>query len=127
VRVRHLNLGSCNGCDIELLAALAERPNIELVPAGESADLLLLTGALTEKNAQRLSGEVFQDGVPVLTVGTCAITQGAFESSEHPLGSELVRGAAEALDVFGCPPHPSSLLAAIAALTGREEVSDGDA
>lgn len=122
-----MNLGSCNGCDIEFLAAMAGREGIELVHAGAEADLVLLTGALTERNACRLAAEDPQSGVPVLYVGTCAITQGTFSPPASHLRDEPRRREGRAIDVFGCPPGPRALLRAIAAITGKEVATDGEA
>lgn len=52
--VFHLNTGSCNGCDIEIVALLTprydvERFGIKLVGSPKHADVLLVTGLLTER------------------------------------------------------------------------------
>jgi len=57
--VYHLNTGSCNGCDIEILAVLtprydAERFGIMLVGSPRHADVLLVTGPVGRQMVPRL-------------------------------------------------------------------------
>jgi membrane-bound hydrogenase subunit mbhJ len=56
--VFHLCTGGCNGCDIELLAALTpkyavERLVIKLVGSPRHADVLITTGILTKKTYKK--------------------------------------------------------------------------
>ncbi|OYT50996.1 MAG: NADH-quinone oxidoreductase subunit B, partial [Desulfurococcales archaeon ex4484_204] len=55
----HFNTGGCNGCDIEVLAALTphydpERFGIKLAPSIRHGDILVVTGAVTKKAGERL-------------------------------------------------------------------------
>jgi len=75
----HFNTGACNGCDIEVLAALTplydpERFGIKLTPSPRHADILIVTGAVTKKAAIRLKRIYDQMAEPkyVVAVGTCA-------------------------------------------------------
>ena len=54
--VFHLNSGSCNGCDIEIVALLtpkydAERFGVKLVGTPKHADVFLITGPVTRAQA----------------------------------------------------------------------------
>jgi Ni,Fe-hydrogenase III small subunit len=74
--VFHVSTGSCNGCDIEILAALTPRYDVErfgirLVGTPRHADVLLVTGAVTRMMAERLKRiyEQTPDPKAVVVVG----------------------------------------------------------
>ncbi|MEM4201886.1 MAG: hypothetical protein QW786_01595 [Candidatus Hadarchaeum sp.] len=55
----HFNSGGCNGCDIELLAALTPRYDVErfgvkLKGSPRHADILVVTGPVTKQTRERL-------------------------------------------------------------------------
>ena len=57
--VLHFNSGACNGCDIEIVALLTpkydvERFGVKLEPSPRHADVLLVTGCVTQQCAERL-------------------------------------------------------------------------
>ena len=59
LHVRHLDAGSCNGCEIEVAAAFgpvydAERYGARLVASPRHADALLVTGVVTHNMAAPL-------------------------------------------------------------------------
>ena len=111
-----MNTGSCNACDIEILATLmprydAERFGIKLVGSPRHADLLLITGTVTEK----IKDNVIQvyDQVPdpkvVVVIGGCGSTKGVFQESYAMSGPVDVFIP---VDVYipGCPPRPDAIL-----------------
>src|ERR1700690_4041782 len=80
----HFNSGSCNGCDIEILATLtprydAERFGIKLQGSPRHADVLICTGPVTRQARERLLRIYEQIPVPkfVIAVGSCSISGGA--------------------------------------------------
>ena len=86
--VFHVPSGSCNGCDIEVVAALTPRYDVErfgirLVGTPRHADVLLVTGAVTRPMAERLRRiyEQTPDPKAVVVVGGCGITSGVFYES----------------------------------------------
>ncbi|ALL01568.1 NADH-quinone oxidoreductase, B subunit [Pyrodictium delaneyi] len=118
----HFNTGACNGCDIEVLAALTplydpERFGIRLAPNPRHADIIIVTGALTKKSAERLRRlyEQTPDPKHVVAVGTCAISGNVFRNSYSVVG-----GADNVVPVDlyipGCPPRPDAILQAIVRL-----------
>jgi Ni,Fe-hydrogenase III small subunit len=129
--VFHLSTGSCNNCDIEILDCLTpkhdlERFGITLVGSIRHADLLLVTGFCTKKNAPRVKALYEQASKPLLVaaVGACACTGGIFRDDRNycwnaPL-SEVIP-----VDLFipGCPPKPEAMISGIVTLlhsfTGR--------
>ena len=75
--VFHFNSGSCNGCDIEIVATLTprydpERFGVKLVGSPRHADVLLVTGPVTNQMADRLRRVYAQMPGPkvVMVVGT---------------------------------------------------------
>ena len=114
--VFHVNTGSCNGCDIEIIAALTprydlERFGIKLVGTPRHADVLLVTGPVTRKMEDKLKRIYDQTPDPkaVIVVGSCGATGGVFYESYNLVGpvSEIIP-----VDVYvpGCPPRPEAII-----------------
>ncbi|MHC2995121.1 MAG: NADH-quinone oxidoreductase subunit B family protein [Candidatus Atribacteria bacterium] len=114
--VFHLNTGSCNGCDIEIVAGLTprydlERFGIKLVGSPRHADVLLVTGPVTHKMADRVKRVYEQTPEPkvVIVVGTCGISGGVFYNSYNLIGQvdKLIP-----VDVYvpGCPARPEAII-----------------
>ncbi len=121
----HFNTGACNGCDIEVLAALTphydpERFGIKLAPSIRHGDILVVTGAVTKKAGERLKRLYEQMPSPkfVVAVGACAISGGVFAGSYSVIG-----GADKVVpvDIYipGCPPRPEAILHGIVELLGK--------
>jgi NADH-quinone oxidoreductase B subunit len=116
IGVVHFNSGSCNGCDIEILATLTprydvERFGIKLHGSPRHADVLLVTGPVTRQARERLLRTYEQMPEPkfVISVGACSISGGVFD------GCYNVGGAVDAVipvDVYvpGCPPRPEAII-----------------
>jgi len=131
--VFHVNSGSCNGCDIEIVAALTprydvERFGIKLVGSPRHADVILFTGPITndmEDKVRRIY-EQTPDPKVVLLVGSCGITGGVFHESYH-LAGPLNKVVPEATCVYvpGCPPRPEAIIdGVVKAWKHLEEVSE---
>ena len=124
--VYHVNTGACNNCDIEVLALLTPRFDVErlgmiLVGSPRHADVLAVTGVCTRQTMPRLQEVYMQTPKPcvVLAVGACANAQGIFTEAYH-MGA-AVDEAIKAVDpgaiilyVPGCPPKPEAMIAAAA-------------
>ena len=79
VQIRHVDAGSCNGCEVEIGAAFgpvydAERYGARLVASPRHADALLVTGVVTRNMAEPLKRtfEAVPDPKVVVAVGDCA-------------------------------------------------------
>ncbi len=118
--VFHVNSGSCNGCDIEIIAALTprydvERFGIKLVGTPRHADVLLVTGPVVHKMKDKLKRiyEQTPDPKAVIVVGNCGSTGGVFYESYNLEGpvSEIIP-----VDVYvpGCPPRPEAIIYGVA-------------
>ena len=114
--VFHLNSGSCNGCDIEIVAGLTprydlERFGIKLVGSPRHADVLLVTGPVTHKMADKVKRVYEQTPEPkaVIVVGTCGTSGGVFYDSYNLLGpvDKIIP-----VDVYvpGCPARPEAII-----------------
>lgn len=123
----HFNTGACNGCDIEVLAALTplydpERFGVKLAPSIRHGDILVVTGAVTKKAAERL--KILYEQMPepkfVIAVGACACSGGVFHKSYSVVG-----GADKVVPVDmyipGCPPRPEAILDGIVKLLKKFE------
>lgn len=122
--VYHVNAGSCNGCDIEILDVLTpyydcERFGIKLVHTPRHADALLVTGSVTRQVYDRLMRlyEATPDPKLVIAVGSCATGGGIWHDSYATLG-----GLKDILPVTvyipGCPPRPEAILYGVAQVLG---------
>ncbi|CUS02142.2 putative Ni,Fe-hydrogenase III small subunit [Candidatus Promineifilum breve] len=118
----HYNSGSCNGCDIEILATLTprydlERLGIKLQGSPRHADVLVCTGPVTRQSRERLIRIYEQMPEPkfVVAVGTCSISGGAFRGCYNILGGV---DAVIPVDAYipGCPPRPEAVIHGVAAL-----------
>ena len=131
LHVRHLDAGSCNGCDWEISALLnpyhdVQRLGIDFVASPRHADLLLVTGTMTRnlEAAARRTYEAMPGPRIVVAVGACAIGGGVFAGSYA--GRD---GISEVLpvDVYvpGCPPRPEALIHGLLVAVGRLAPFDG--
>jgi Ni,Fe-hydrogenase III small subunit len=125
LHIRHLDSGSCNGCDWELTALLnpvydIQRLGIDFVASPRHADLLLVTGVMTRNLAEaaRLAYEAMPEPRLVVAVGACAVGGGVFSTTY------AAQGAVEPtlpVDVFipGCPPRPEAIIHGLLVATDR--------
>lgn len=120
--IRHVNTGSCNGCELELRALSnviydLERFGLHFVESPRHADVLLVTGPLTRN--LRTALEQAWDATPapkwVVAVGDCAVDGGVFKGSYAILGGTGLSVPVD-LTVGGCPPPPARILAGLRSL-----------
>lgn len=114
--VVHFDCGSCNGCDIEVLACLTplydvERFGILNIGNPKHADILLVTGAVNPRNERVLRNVYEQMPEPkvVVAIGACACTGGIFADCYN-----VVQGADKVIpvDVYvpGCAARPEAII-----------------
>jgi len=134
VWVFHLNTGSCNACDIEILDVLTpyfdvERFGIKLVASPRHADLVLLTGPITRKTLPKVINTLRAIPRPrlILAIGACAVGGGIWYDSYGVIGG--VEALKEVLEengvevdklvyVPGCPARPEAIIYGVAVLLG---------
>ena len=125
VQIRHVDAGSCNGCEVEIASAFgpvydAERYGARLVASPRHADLVLVTGVVTRNMLEPLRRTVEATPRPrlVLAVGDCARSCGVFAGAYGVAGA--VADAVDVdLEVAGCPPEPAAIVEALRRVTGR--------
>lgn len=120
--IRHVDAGSCNGCELEIHALGnpyydLERFGLHFVASPRHADVLMVTGPVTRNMAEALRRTYDATPSPkwVVAVGDCAKCGGCFA------GSYAVAGGIETvvpvdLRIPGCPPEPVDLLKGLVAL-----------
>ncbi|MCI2422431.1 NADH-quinone oxidoreductase subunit B family protein [Saccharopolyspora sp. K220] len=125
VQIRHVDAGSCNGCEVEIGSAFgpvydAERYGARLVASPRHADALLVTGPVTRNMAEPLRRTY--DAVPgpkaVVAVGDCARDCGAFAGAYGVAGAVRDFVAVD-VEIAGCPPRPEAIVEGLRKLTGR--------
>ncbi len=125
LQLRHVDVGSCNGCEVEITSALAPhydagRYGVRLVASPRHADGLLVTGVVTHNMEGPLRQTLAALPRPsvVVACGDCAVNGGIFLGAQ---GVSAVLGQIATPDVLipGCPPHPSDIISALRRLSGR--------
>ncbi|MGB7095438.1 MAG: NADH-quinone oxidoreductase subunit B family protein [Anaerolineales bacterium] len=120
----HFNSGSCNGCDIEILATLTprydlERFGVKLKGSPRHADILVCTGPVTRQARDRLLRIYEQTPEPkfVVAVGACALSGGAFRGCYNIAGG-IDRLLPVDAYIPGCPPRPEAIIDGVVKLLG---------
>src|SRR5436309_13571859 len=129
--IRHVDAGSCNGCELEIHALGNPYYNIEglgirFVASPRHADMLLVTGPVSKHMAIALKRTYDATPEPklVVAVGDCGCTGGIFGESYASLG-RVANVIPVDVEVPGCPPPPRALLEGIlAAITVAAPASD---
>src|SRR6201993_1055283 len=110
--IRHVNAGSCNGCELELRALTnvihdLERFGLTFVTSPRHADVLLVTGPLTRNliEAVEQAWTATPDPKFVVAVGDCAVDGGVFKGSYAVAGGIGTTLPVDLL-ISGCPPTP---------------------
>ena len=114
------NSGSCNGCDIEIVATISPRYDIErfgmkLVGTPRHADVLVVTGPVTTYMKDRLLRIYHQipDPKVVVVVGNCGASGDVFYRS-YSLEGPVDRIIPVDVYVHGCPPRPEAIIEGVA-------------
>lgn len=114
--VLHFNSGSCNGCDIEIIAALTPRYDVErfgivLQGSPRHADVLLATGPVTRQAEPHLRETYEQMPWPkfVFAIGQCAISGAIYEQAYNHCGG-IDKAIPVSCYIPGCPPRPEEIV-----------------
>jgi Ni,Fe-hydrogenase III small subunit len=120
--IRHIDAGSCGGCEIEVRAMTnvvhdLERFGLTFVTSPRHADVLLVTGPLTRNlmEAVEQAWTATPDPKFVVAVGDCAVDGGVFKGSYAIAGGVGTTLPVDLL-ISGCPPSPERILAGLRAL-----------
>ena len=119
----HINAGSCNGCDIELVSVLtprydAERLGFKLTGTPRHADSVVVTGPVTKQSLPRVLRAISQVPEPrcIVTMGSCPQSGNVFKGS-YAIDGPLEKYTHVDVSVGGCTPKPEAIIAALAKAT----------
>ena len=117
--IRHVDAGSCNGCELEIHAANGphynlERLGIKFVASPRHADLLLVTGPVSRHMETALKRTYAATPEPklVVAIGDCGCTGGIFGESYASCG-RVANVIPVDVAVPGCPPPPTAIIQGI--------------
>ncbi|MDD2861671.1 MAG: 4Fe-4S binding protein [Acidiphilium sp.] len=127
LHIRHVDAGSCNGCESELQALNnpfynLHRLGIFFTPSPRFADLLLVTGPVTRAmlDPLRRTWDAMPEPRWVMAYGTCAVSGGI--APDGPCLSGLEGVLPVDLYLPGCPPNPAAIIAALLMFLDRRPV-----
>jgi Ni,Fe-hydrogenase III small subunit len=127
VQIRHVDAGSCNGCEIEVVSAFGpvyelERYGARQVASPRHADALMVTGPATRNMAAPLrrthEAMAAPKAVVAVAVGDCARNCGVFAGAYGVAGAVADIVPVD-LEIAGCPPRPEAIVEGVRKLTGR--------
>jgi NADH-quinone oxidoreductase B subunit len=123
--IMHLPCGGCNGCDIEVVAALtpkydAERFGVLQRGTPRHADILMVTGIVTAQVKDRLKRiyDLTPDPKYVFAFGSCAIDGDIFNEG-YAFAGPLDQVIPVDIYVPGCPPRPEALIDGLVKLLNK--------
>ncbi len=123
--ILHLNSGACNACDIEIIAALTPRFDVErfgilLKATPRHADVIIATGPVTRQMRDRIIR--IYDQVPdpkfVIAVGACAMSGCVYRGAYNSLGG-IDQVIPVNIYVPGCPARPDAIVDGVVKLLGK--------
>ena len=114
--ILHLNSGACNACDIEVVAALTPRFDVErlgvlLKATPRHADVIVATGPVTRQIRDRIIRIYEQTPDPkfVIAVGACAMSGCVYRGAYNVCGG-LDQVIPVNVYIPGCPVRPDAIL-----------------
>ena len=117
--IRHVDAGSCNGCELEIHALNNPYYNLEglgikFVASPRHADMLLVTGPVSRNMelALRRTYDATPDPKLVVAVGDCGRDGGIFGTTYATCGG-VANVIPVDLTIPGCPPPPIEILRGI--------------
>ena len=123
--ILHLNSGACNACDIEIVAALTPRFDVErfgvlLKATPRHADVIVATGPVTRQMKDRIIRIYEQTPDPkfVIAVGACAMSGCVYRGAYNVMGG-LDQVIPVNVYVPGCPARPDAILDGVVKLLGK--------
>jgi NADH-quinone oxidoreductase B subunit len=123
--ILHFNTGACNACDIEIVAALTpkfdlERFGAQLKGTPRHADIILCSGPVTRQIKDRLMRIYEQTPEPkfIVAVGSCACSGGVFDGCYSVMGGIDTTIPVDAY-IPGCPVRPEAIIDGVVKLLER--------
>jgi len=123
--ILHLNSGACNACDIEIIAALTPRFDVErfgilLRATPRHADVIVASGPVTRQMRERIIRIYDQTPDPkfVIAVGACAMSGCVYRGAYNIMGG-LDQVIPVNMYVPGCPARPDAIIDGVVKLLGK--------
>lgn len=123
--IRHVDAGSCNGCELEIHAMNSayynlERLGIKFVASPRHADMLLVTGPVSRnmEEALRHTYDATPEPKLVVAIGDCGCDGGIFGESYASCG-RVANVIPVDVAVPGCPPTPLAIMQGILTAIAR--------
>jgi NADH-quinone oxidoreductase B subunit len=123
--ILHLNSGACNACDIEIVAALTPRFDVErfgilLRATPRHADVIVASGPVTRQMRERIIRIYEQTPDPkfVIAVGACAMSGCVYRGAYNMLGG-IDQVIPVNMYVPGCPARPDAIIDGVVKLLGK--------
>ncbi len=123
--ILHLNSGACNACDIEIVAALTPRFDVErfgvlLKATPRHADVIVASGPVTRQMRDRIIRIYEQTPDPkfVIAVGACAMSGCVYRGAYNSLGG-IDQVIPVNMYVPGCPARPDAIVDGVVKLLGK--------
>ena len=126
--IRHVDAGSCNGCEHELTLITSpyydlERYGLGIVASPRHADLLLVTGTVTTRmrDPLLLAYHAMPDPRRVAALGNCALGCNVLGTSKNIIGAVEDILPID-IRIPGCPPSPQAIAEALLELIDRKPI-----
>ncbi len=123
--IRHVDAGSCNGCELEIHACSSphynlERLGIRFVASPRHADLLLVTGPVSRnmETALRRTYDATPEPKLVVAIGDCGCSGGIYGEGYATRG-KVSNVIPVDVAVPGCPPEPLAIIQGILTAVSR--------
>ncbi|HOW85979.1 MAG TPA: NADH-quinone oxidoreductase subunit B family protein [Candidatus Aminicenantes bacterium] len=123
--ILHLNSGACNACDIEIVAALTPRFDVErfgvlLKATPRHADVIIASGPVTRQIRDRIVRIYEQTPNPkfVIAVGACAMSGCVYRGAYNIMGG-IDQVIPVDMYVPGCPARPDAIVDGVVKLLGK--------
>jgi Ni,Fe-hydrogenase III small subunit len=126
--IRHVDPGSCNGCELEIHMAQAAHYNLEglgikFVASPRHADMLLVTGPVSRHMATALRRTYDATPEPklVVAIGDCGSCEGGIFGQSYASCGSVASVIPVDVAVPGCPPTPLAILQGILTAIAKSE------
>ncbi|MDD3620787.1 MAG: NADH-quinone oxidoreductase subunit B family protein [Methanofollis sp.] len=123
IHVAYVDTGSCNGCDIEVLACLSPRYDLEQYGIyvhnnPREADILLVIGCCTPQWEDKLKEvwEKIPEPKAAIAIGNCPVSGCVFNREGGYVNPPVSKHIPIAASVPGCPPRPTEIIRAVLSL-----------
>ena len=127
--IRHVDAGSCNGCELEINSLNNPYYNLEglgikFVASPRHADMLLVTGPVSRhmEVALKRTYDATPDPKLVVAIGDCGCSGGIFGESYASCG-RVANVIPVDVAVPGCPPTPAAIMQGILTAISKTETS----